>query len=91
VQEEGRSLAPEGETDDERAREGLEGLGLIAVHSDVPDHTGTGAFVRGHSSSRSREISLSRARTLLAEFRGYLPGYLPRVSIRIDRDPRSRG
>ena len=35
----GRSLAPEGETSDGGVREGLGGLGLIAVHSDVLDHT----------------------------------------------------
>ena len=36
----GRSLAPEGETSVGGMREGLGGLGLIAVHStDVLDHT----------------------------------------------------
>lgn len=89
MEEEG-AWAPEGETSDGETREGLGGPGLIAVHSDVPDHTHRrGAPVRGHSSSRSREISLSRARTLLAEFRDST-GLAYRFA-RIDRDPRSRG
>lgn len=70
----GRSLKRrKGETlakGEERVGGGIRGPGANrAVYSDVLDHTPSRPSAPIYFSSRSREISLSKARTLLAELR----------------------